>query len=78
MFACLVCNIFTTCVVISVVDPDPHGSALIFVGWIRIGSWRAKMIHKKVKKLCFKVLDVLLCGLKASPVACTFFHEAWG
>jgi hypothetical protein len=60
--------------------------------WIRIGpgfdqvsgsgSRRAKMTHK-VKKIeksyeisCFDVLGVLFIGLKASPVAWTFFIKA--
>jgi hypothetical protein len=44
------------------------------------GSRRTKMTHKYRRKykefLCFEVLDVLFCGLKASPVACVSFVEA--
>jgi hypothetical protein len=29
---------------ISVVDPDPHGSALILVGWIRILNGKADSV----------------------------------
>ncbi len=47
----------------SVVDPDtePHGSALILVGWIRRGKVPAK--KKKVKRLnVFEVLYVFFKG----------------
>jgi hypothetical protein len=44
----------------SVVDPDPLGSALILVDWIRI---REKKLPTKIEKgeeiSCFVVLDVL-------------------
>ncbi len=64
-----------------VVDPDPYGSALIWVVGSGSGSRRAKMTHKYWKKLrifMFRsgVLDVLIWGLKASPVACASFMEA--
>jgi hypothetical protein len=52
------------------VDPDSKSGS---------GSKRAKMTHKNRKKLrnsCFEVKDVLLSGLKASPVALTSFMEA--
>jgi hypothetical protein len=47
----------------NVADPDPHGSTLILVGWIRIRIHRrAKMTQKNRKNeeiFCFEVLDVL-------------------
>jgi hypothetical protein len=33
----------------SVEDPDPHETALIFVGWIRIRIQEDKLYHKKEK-----------------------------
>jgi hypothetical protein len=41
------------------------------------------MTHKKRKKVgkeisCFELLDVLFCGLKASPVAWASFIDAKG
>jgi hypothetical protein len=55
--------------IVCVVDPDPHGSALILVGWIWIrtgnpdtNSGEKKIIHKNRKSeeiSCFEVLDVL-------------------
>jgi hypothetical protein len=41
----------------NVSEPDPHGSALILIGWIRIQD---KMTHKNIKSLeisCFEVLS---------------------
>ncbi len=59
-------------------DRDSHRSALILVGWIRIGSGRTKMIHKKVKKLCFKVLRVADPGCLSRIPDPTFFHpRSW-
>jgi hypothetical protein len=54
-------------------EPDPHGFALILVGWIRIPEGRkCKKFHiLKRSMLSFK-------GLKASPVAWMSFVEAWG
>jgi hypothetical protein len=49
---------------------------------IQSGQWirRAKMTHTIIEQnkeiSCFEVLDVPLCGLKASPVAWMFFMEA--
>jgi hypothetical protein len=46
-------------------DPDLHweyGS----------GSRRAKMNRKSEENSSFEVLDVLFCGMKTSPVACTY------
>jgi len=47
-------------------DPDPHGYAFTFVGWIRIligntdpDPGGPKMKHKSVENLSFEVLDVL-------------------
>jgi hypothetical protein len=50
------------------VDPDPD----------RGGQKRPTKIKKMKKFLCFEVLDVLLGGLEASPLALTFFVEALG
>jgi hypothetical protein len=33
----------------SVVDPDPHGSALDLVGWVRIRIQEGKMTHEMNK-----------------------------
>ncbi len=47
---------------ISVSDPDPHGSALILIGYPKSGSRRAKKAHKNRKSgeiSSFEVLDVL-------------------
>jgi hypothetical protein len=45
------------------VDPDPHGSALFLVCWIRIRGFRQAKWHAKKGKseemYCFEVLDVL-------------------
>jgi hypothetical protein len=62
----------------NVVVPDPNGSALILIGWIRTGSRRAIITHKNRKSeeiSCFELLNVLFRGLKASPVAWTSFME---
>ncbi len=59
---------------IRVSDPDPHWFAFIWVAWS--GSRRTKndpQIEKSKEISRFEVLDVLFCGLKASPVA-----WAWG
>ncbi len=45
-------------------DKDPGGQ-----------KWPQK-IEKSTEISCFEVLDVLFCGLKASPVAWAFFMEA--
>ncbi len=55
-------------------DPDSHGSELIWVAGS--GSRRAKLTYKyrESKKFsCFEVLDVLFWGLNASSVACASF-----
>jgi hypothetical protein len=43
---------------VSVLDPDPHGSALILFGWIRIRA-KKTLKREKSKVSCFDVLDVL-------------------
>jgi hypothetical protein len=45
-------------------DPDPGGQKL------------PKKIEKRTAFSSFEVLDVLFCGLKASPVAWASFMEA--
>jgi hypothetical protein len=43
----------------NIVDPDPHGSTLILVGWIRIRMQVGKNDPQKVKgekMFCFEVL----------------------
>ncbi len=46
---------------------------------IRIQEGKNDYKYRKSKEFsCFEVLDVLLWGLKASPVACASFMEAWG
>jgi hypothetical protein len=49
------------------VNPDPDSES---------GSRRAKMTHKRRKKLQNFMLDVLFGELKASSVTWTFFIEA--
>ncbi len=62
-----------------VADPDPNWIRIQSVSGSGSGSRRAKMTHKNRKKVqeisCFKVLDVLFWGLKASSVAWTSFME---
>ncbi len=43
----------------SVVDPDPHGSALILVGWIRIQEGKNDPQTKSEEICGFEVMDVL-------------------
>jgi hypothetical protein len=62
-------------------DPDPHRSALIFVGWIWIRIQESKIDPQKRRKKkleisCFEVLDVLFGGLKAFLVAWMSFIES--
>jgi hypothetical protein len=57
---------------------NPGGSAMFLVGWIRIRIRNADpgpdehklptIIEVYEEVPCFEVLDVLFCGLKASPV----------
>ncbi len=58
------------------------GSARIRINFnCRIRIRERKMTHKYRKNKefsCFEVLNVLFCGLKDSPVACSFFMEASG
>ncbi len=54
----------------SVVDPDPHASPLISVGWIRIRTViriQGSKIVKMLIRYCFEELDVLFRGLEALP-----------
>ncbi len=44
--------------------------------WIRIH--KGPINRNKVRNSCFEVLDVLFCGLEASPLARVSFKEAWG
>jgi hypothetical protein len=47
----------------SVLGPDPHGSALILVGWIRIWIQEGKndpQKYKKFRNFMFELLAVLL------------------
>jgi hypothetical protein len=57
-----VLNESNTAVKYSVVDPvpDPHGSLLVLVAWIRIldGKKWAKKYKKDEEISCFEVLDV--------------------
>jgi hypothetical protein len=45
----------------SVSDPDPHGSALILVGWIRMWMEEGKTDPQKRKKEKGKKFHVLKC-----------------
>ncbi len=74
---------------IRVVDPDPHGSALIWVAGsrsvfkmrIQIKEGKNEITQKnrrRKKYSCVKLLDVLFWGLKASPIAWASFREALG
>jgi hypothetical protein len=51
-------------------NSDPHRSALILVGWIRIQKGKNyEQKQKKSKEIsCFEVPDVLFWGPEASPV----------
>jgi hypothetical protein len=50
-------------------DPDPHGSALILVGWIRIQE--GKKLPTKIEKMKIKVRSI-----GCSPVTWTFLIKA--
>jgi hypothetical protein len=43
-------NSISYCLYSSVANPDPHGSALILVGWIQIRIQEGKMTYKKIEK----------------------------
>jgi hypothetical protein len=61
------------------VDPDLHGSALIFVSWSRIRIQEGKNYPKKQYKkeiLSLQMLDNLFGGLEFS-IAWTSFMEAY-
>ncbi len=68
-------------VLTSVVNPDPHESTLVLVGWIRIRIRNAypnpdpgeqNIVCEEIS--CFQVLDAFLRG-ETFPVACTYvFH----
>jgi hypothetical protein len=44
------------------VDPDPHGSAFILLGWIRIRNQDGKNYQQNEEIFKFEVLDVPFVG----------------
>jgi hypothetical protein len=66
-------------------DPDPHGSALVFIGWIRIQKSKNDPLKKKTVKKFHVLLKCWMFFLRDGGFSCSLnvlhsavkFYNVW-